>query len=131
MTKIKTHYHERTELEKGFHFAQATKAGNLLFISGCISWDADGTVMGPGDWPTQVRNVYENLKRTLAEFGATFENVVKETVYTTDMEAIVANAGIRTEFLKDYTPPASTWVEIKRLVNADLLLEVEMTAVLS
>ena len=55
-------------------------------------------------------------------------DVVKETVFTTDMDALVAANPKRVEYYKDVTPPASTWVEVKRLVDPDLMLEVEITA---
>ncbi len=55
-------------------------------------------------------------------------NIIKETIYTRDMEGLIAANPQRLEYYRDVTPPASTWVEIKRLVHPDLLLEVEITA---
>lgn len=127
---MKTLHHAREALENSFSFAQAVKAGNLLFISGCLSWDENGEPVGVGDINTQVTNVYAELRAILAAHGATFDHVVKETVFTTDMEAMVGAAHIRAEFLKGHAAPAATWVEVKRLVKPEFLLEVEMTAVL-
>lgn len=124
----KTVYSKR-QLEKDFNFTQAVRAGQFLFISGCISWDEDGKVVAPDDWDGQVRNVYEELKSTLAHFGLGFSDVVKETVYTRSMDKIIGSASVRAEVLGDNEPFASTWVEINRLVDPGLLLEVEMTAV--
>jgi 2-iminobutanoate/2-iminopropanoate deaminase len=117
--------------EKAFAYSQAVRAGNLLFISGTVSWDADATPVAVGDMRAQLQNVYEELKRTLEAHGASFADVAKETVYTRDMDALIAAAPTRAAYFKDCAPPASTWVQVSRLVHADLLLEVEMTAVLS
>jgi 2-iminobutanoate/2-iminopropanoate deaminase len=124
----KTTYVKR-QLEKDFNFCQAVRAGQMLFISGCISWDDEGKVLAPGDWDVQVRNVYEELRSTLAHFGLGFSDVVKETIYCRSMDSMVAAAPVRANALGDNEPFASTWVEISRLVDAGLLLEVEMTAV--
>jgi 2-iminobutanoate/2-iminopropanoate deaminase len=72
--------------------------------------------------------VYADIDATLDAHGMNAGHVIKETVYTTDMKAIVAANRKRLEYYKDVTPPASTWVEIKRLVDPDLLIEVEITA---
>ena len=131
MIETRQVYHKR-ELEKAFYFAQAIRAGNLLFISGCVSWDAQGKVIGPGDMKAQVRAVYRDLKETLAAHGATFRNVIKENVFTTDMEKLEAN---NDERIRHYTddeapPPASTWIGCTALAAPDLLLEVECIALL-
>ena len=83
MPKAKQIYHKRPDLEKGFFYAQACKAGNMLFISGSVSWDAEGNIIGEGDMKAQVTQVYTDLKETLEANGATFQNVIKETVFTT------------------------------------------------
>jgi 2-iminobutanoate/2-iminopropanoate deaminase len=119
----------KRQLEKDFNFCQAVRAGQFLFISGCISWDEDGKVVAPDDWDGQVRNVYEELKATLAHYELGFSDVVKETVYTRSMDKMIASAPVRAEVLGDNEPFAATWVEINRLVDPGLLLEVEMTAV--
>jgi 2-iminobutanoate/2-iminopropanoate deaminase len=130
MAELKTSYHAREGLEKSFHFAQAVKAGTTLYISGCLSWDADGNVLAPGDMAGQVRNVYDDIRKTLEAHGLSFASVVKENVFTTDMDALVEAAGERARFLEGVEPYAATWVEVKRLVNPDLLIEIEVTAIL-
>ena len=74
MPKAEQIYHKR-ELEKGFYYAQAVRAGNTLYVSGCVSWDANGKVIGEGDMRAQVHAVYTDLKETLAAHGATFEHL--------------------------------------------------------
>jgi 2-iminobutanoate/2-iminopropanoate deaminase len=125
-------YHKRPELEKGIFYAQACKAGNMLYISGCVSWDAEGNIIGAGDMKAQVEQVYTDLKETLAANGASLQNVIKETVFTTDIDALVANNDIRTRFYTeaDSAPPAATWVGCSRLISPELVLEIECIALL-
>lgn len=118
------------QAEHDFAYSQAVRAGNLLFISGTVSWNDKAEPVAVGDMAVQLRNVYDELRKTLAAHGASFEDVVKETVYTRDMDALVAAAPIRAAYFAGCAPPASTWTQITRLVHPDLLLEVEMTAVL-
>ncbi len=120
--------YNRRGLEKPFGFSQAVLAGNYLFISGCVSWDLQGKPLHAGDFTAQVRTVYEDIEATLQAHGMSAANIIKETIYTRDMEGLIAANPQRLEYYRDVTPPASTWVEIKRLVHPDLLLEVEITA---
>lgn len=121
-------FYNRRGLEKRVGYSQAVLAGDYLFISGCVSWDMDGNVLHAGDFASQVEAVYADIDATLKAHGMDTSDVVKETVFTTDMEALVAANHKRMEHYKLATPPASTWVEIKRLVHPDLLVEVEITA---
>lgn len=122
--------YNKRELEKEFGFAQAIKTGNTLYISGCVSWDADGNVIGEGDMRAQVVQVYTDIKETLAAHGATFEHVVKENVFTTDMEALEANNNERLKFFEGVAAPASTWIGCACLADPGLLVEIECIAVL-
>lgn len=132
MPKPEQIYHKRPDIEKGIYYAQACKAGNMLFISGCVSWDAEGNIIGAGDMKAQVTQVYTDLKETLEANGASFQNVIKETVFTTDMDALVANNDIRTRFYTDAgsAPPAATWIGCARLVAPEMMLEIECVALL-
>lgn len=123
-----THYKVR-DLEDAFVFSQAVSVGNTLYLSGHLSWDADGQTVAPGDMATQVENIYRELGETLAAHGLTFAAVVKENVYTTDMPALVAAADRRKAYYDGLKGPAATWVEVKRLVPDDALIEVELIAV--
>ena len=131
MPKADQIYHKR-ELEKGFYYAQAVRAGNTLYVSGCVSWDATGKVIGEGDMRAQVHAVYTDLRETLAAHGATFEHVVKENIFTTGMEALESHNDLRIKFHTDdgSAPPASTWIGCTCLAVPGLLLEVECIAVL-
>ena len=124
-------YHKR-KLEQDFFYAQAVRTGNTLYVSGCVSMDAEGTVIGEGDMRAQVHAVYTDLKETLAANGATFVHVVKENVFTTDMHALEAHNDVRIAFYRNdgSVPPASTWIGCTSLALPGLMLEVECIAVL-
>ncbi len=112
-------------------YSQAVKAeGNrLLFISGMTARDKEGKVVGKGDIKLQTRQVLENIKAVLEEAGATFDQIVKVTVYVTDMSHFTEIHQARAEyFKKDY--PASTMVQVSGLVSEDLLIEIDAIAIL-
>ena len=68
------------------HYTDAVRAGDLLFVSGCIAVDAKGNLVGGDDVVAQTRKVFANLGASLRAGGAGFEDVVKVTVYLTDIE---------------------------------------------
>lgn len=112
-------------------FSQAVKVpvcGHLVFVSGLTSRDSDGKIVGKGDVKAQTRKILENLKVILAEAGATLEDVVKVSVFIRDMERhFRAIHEVRAEFFPK-NPPASTMVEVSRLVDPDHLIEIEAVA---
>lgn len=118
----------RRDLEKAVGYSQAVLAGDYLFISGCVSWDLEGNPLHVGDFSSQIETVYADIDATLKVYGMDAKDIVKETVYTTDMEALVASNDLRMAYYKSGNSPASTWVEIKRLVHPELLLEIEVIA---
>ncbi len=129
MTNMKNVYNRR-ELEAVFGFSQAVSAGGFLFISGCLSWDMSGNPLHAGDMAGQVEAIYADIDATLKANGMTADNIVKETLYTCDMAALVAANDRRLAYYQNIAVPASTWVEVKSLVHPDLLLEIEVTAFL-
>ncbi len=120
--------YNRRGLEKRVGYSQAVRAGDYLFVSGCVSWDMDGNVLHADDFASQVETVYADIDATLKAHGLDAANIIKETIYTCDMDGLIAANPKRMEYFQHVTPPASTWVEIKRLVHPDLLLEVEIIA---
>ncbi len=104
-------------------------AGKMVFVSGQVARDLDGSVAGVGDITAQTRKVLQNMQAVLAESGATMDDVVKVTVFVTHLEQhFAAIHKVRSEFFKsDY--PASTMVEVKSLVHEDMLIEIEAIAV--
>jgi 2-iminobutanoate/2-iminopropanoate deaminase len=111
------------------HFADAVRAGNLLFISGIVSLDKDGNVLGEGDAAEQTRVILEYMQSLLRMNRATFEDVVKVTVYLTNMDDRPRINPIRQQYF-GAARPASTLVEVSKLVKPGLLVEIDAVAVL-
>jgi reactive intermediate/imine deaminase len=110
------------------HYTDAVRAGNLLFISGCVALDADGTLVGEGDVVAQARQVFENIGLCLSAAGSCFADVVKVTTFLTDVGDRARINPVRQEFFGD-AKPASTLVEVSALVLPEFLIEVEAVAV--
>jgi 2-iminobutanoate/2-iminopropanoate deaminase len=105
--------------EDDIGYRQAVRVGNILYISG---WAGGGTM------PDAIRGTYDSLGTILKKHGLTFKDVVKENLYTTDLEAVKANLGIRRAYYGEIFP-AATWVQVARLYDADHVFEVELIAV--
>jgi 2-iminobutanoate/2-iminopropanoate deaminase len=110
------------------HYTDAVRAGDLLFISGCVALDEHGNVVGEGDVVAQARQVFANIGRALTAAGASFADVVKVTLFLIDIDDRARINPVRQEFFGD-ARPASTLVEVSALVLPELLLEVEAVAV--
>jgi reactive intermediate/imine deaminase len=111
------------------HVVQVT-SGRTIYIAGQVAFDNAGKVVGKGDFAAQATQVFENLKVALAAVGATFENVVKVNTYVTDMSHLQILREIRARYYGKIEP-ASTLVEIGRLANPDLMIEIEAIAVVA
>jgi reactive intermediate/imine deaminase len=113
------------------HIVEVTGPNRTIYISGQIAYDKDGKIVGaPGDMKAQAEQVFRNLKAALDAAGATFADVVKMNSYITDMSKVQAVRDVRAQYFKNATP-ASTFVEVKGLVRPELLLEIEVIAVVA
>jgi len=110
------------------HYTDAVRAGDLLFVSGCVALDANGELVGEGDVVAQARQVFSNIGLCLAAAGASFADVVKVTIFLTDIADRARINPVREQFFGE-TRPASTLVEVSALVLPELLIEVEAVAV--
>jgi 2-iminobutanoate/2-iminopropanoate deaminase len=111
------------------HFTHVVRAGRLVFVSGCVATDGQGRVVGGSDVVAQARQVHDNIKRCLAAAGATFADVCKVTVFLRNIADREKVNTVRKEYFGAHRP-ASTLVEISRLVRDDYLIEIEATAVI-
>ena len=114
--------------EKDFGYSQAVLVDKTLYISGSVAVDQDGRLVAPGDMAGQMRAAYSNIRRTLNAHGAGFEEVVKETIYTTSMEALLKASDLRFEYYDKERLPTTSWVEVQRLVDPGFLVEIEVVA---
>ena len=113
-----TCFHRDVGIEKDIGFCQAVRSGNTLYVSG---------VTGAGNMGSAVRSAYDQLKQILEANGLSPSNVVKETVFATDLDAFIQNRAIRKEFYGQ-TLPAASWVQVQRLYLPSFVVEVELTA---
>ena len=112
------------------HFTHVVRAGNIVFVSGCVGSDAQGRTVGGDDATAQARQALENIKRCLTAAGATFADVCKVTVFLKNMADREKVNVARKEYFGPHRP-ASTLVEISKFVRDDILVEIEATAVVS
>jgi len=112
------------------HAVTAAGAGKIVYVSGQVSWDAAGNVVGKGDMRAQSEQVFKNVGHALAAAGAGWGDVIKMNGYMVGMNAerVSAYREVRQRFLKEGALPASTLVGVEALVHPDLLLEVEVVA---
>jgi enamine deaminase RidA (YjgF/YER057c/UK114 family) len=112
----------------GYSHVAEVSGGRTIYIAGQVAFDNSGNVVGKGDFAAQATQVFENLKLALAAVDATFENVVKVNTYVTDMSHLQTLREIRVRYYGKIAP-ASTLVEIGKLANPDLMIEIEAVAV--
>lgn len=111
------------------HYTDAVRAGNLLFVSGFVPVDGEGRLVGGDDVVAQARQVLANLGAVLSAAGATFADVVKVTVYLTDIADRARINPVRQEFFGD-ARPASTLIEVSALAVPGAKLEIEAVALI-
>ena len=109
------------------HYADAVRAGDLLFISGLIAVDGRGELVGGDDVAAQARQVFANMRAVLDAAGCGFADVVKVTVYLTDVDDRPKINPVRQEVF-GAARPASTLVEVSRLAVPGAKVEIEAVA---
>jgi 2-iminobutanoate/2-iminopropanoate deaminase len=114
--------------EKDFGYSQAVLIDKTLYISGSVAADQNGRLVAPGDMAGQMRAAYTNIRRTLAAHGVSFNEVVKETIYTTNMDALLKASDLRFEYYDKERLPATSWVQVQRLVDPGFMVEIEVVA---
>ena len=115
------------------HFSQAIAVeakGTMVFLSGMTARRADGTIAGVGDIEAQTRQVCENLKSAIEAAGGSLDDVCRVDVYVRNMEHFEAIHKVRREYFKA-PAPASTMVEVTKMVHPDYLIEINAIAVLA
>ena len=116
----------------GFSQVVTATQGKIVFISGQVALNANNEVVGKGDLRAQAVQTFENLKGALAAVGATFDDVLKTNTYivnyTPDMIGMFRE--VRSQYLPQEKPPASTLIGVQALVLEDLLIEIEAFALL-
>jgi len=115
----------RPEVEKAYGYSHAVKIGNSIKISGAVSMDNEGNPTAVGDIEQQMKNCYADLEKILNHFGCTFDDVVKEDIFTTDMAQMLEKSAYRGEIYKKGFP-TGTWLEVKGLALPEFMVEIEL-----
>jgi len=110
-------------------WAQVTRKGNIVFISGQVALDEAGNLVGNEDFEAQARQCLDNLVDVLKAVGGSLKDLMMITVFVRDMAQRPIFARVRDAYFRA-NPPASTIVEVKRLFMDEVLLEVNGIAVL-
>jgi enamine deaminase RidA (YjgF/YER057c/UK114 family) len=101
-----------------------------VYVAGQVALDSTGKLVGAGDFRAQAEQVFANLRRALASIGASFADVVKSTTFITDAKQVPALREVRTRYLDPKHLPASTLLVVSALARPELLIEIEVVAVL-
>jgi enamine deaminase RidA (YjgF/YER057c/UK114 family) len=110
-------------------YSRAVKIGNQIWVSGTTATDANGNIVGKGDPSAQTRQIIANIASALAAAGAQLSDIVRTRIFVTDMSQWEAVGRAHGEAFGTIRP-AATMVEVRRLIDPDLLVEIEVEAVL-
>ncbi len=117
----------RPEVEKAYGYTHAIKIGDDIKISGAVSMDDEGNPTAVGDLEQQMKNAYSDLDKVLKHYGYTFDDVIVENVYTTEMAKFLEVSSYRnTIYTKQF--PTGTWLEVNGLALPGLMIEIELRA---
>jgi enamine deaminase RidA (YjgF/YER057c/UK114 family) len=115
----------RPEIEKAYGYSHAVKIGNDIKVSGAVSMDDNGNPTAVGDFEQQMKNCYSDLDKVLKHYGCTFDDVVVENIFTTNMPLFLEHAGYRTTIYRNHFPTGS-WLGVKELALPEFMIEIEL-----
>jgi 2-iminobutanoate/2-iminopropanoate deaminase len=128
---MKKHLNPKNFTERMGAYSDGVKVSigdkEMIFVTGQIAKDDKGDAVAPDDIQAQTRFVFENIKKILAEGGASIDDVVKAVIYVTDMSKYKEISAIRNEYFKN-AKPVSTLVEINKTVKEGCDVEIEVIA---
>jgi enamine deaminase RidA (YjgF/YER057c/UK114 family) len=111
-------------------YARAVRVGSCIYVSGTVATGADGGIIGVDDPYTQATQALRNIGRALESFGADMTNVVRTRIYVVNIDQWKEIGKAHAEFF-GRVRPATTMVEVRRLITPDVLVEIEADAVLA
>ena len=126
-TETPEYYLLRPEVEKSYGYSHAVRIGDDLKISGAVSMDDKGNLTAAGSMEQQMKNCYSDLEKILTHYGYTFDDVVVENVFTTNMADFINVSAFRNSIYKKQFP-TGTWLEVKGLALPGQLIEIDMEA---
>lgn len=134
VTKVNVHavdipeyFNLRPKLEKEYGYTHAVRIGSDLKISGAVSMNDAGIIIGQGNMELQMKNCYTDLGKILNHYGCTYADVIAENIYTTSMADFIKVSGFRNSIYKKQFPTGN-WLEVKGLALTGQLIEIDMEA---
>jgi 2-iminobutanoate/2-iminopropanoate deaminase len=117
---------------KGYSHAAVIDLGKsqMVVLSGQVPLDNKGNLVGKDDFSKQAEQVFLNIKNIISGLGGTMDNIIKIGIYMVDLSQIQNFRDVRDRFINMKNPPASTLVQVSKLFRDDVLVEVEVTAVI-
>jgi enamine deaminase RidA (YjgF/YER057c/UK114 family) len=127
MAETPEYFHLRPEVEKAFGYTHAVRIGEDIKISGAVSMDDQGNPTAIDDLEQQMKNAYSDLGKVLEHYGCTFDDVIVENVFTTDMAKFLEVSSYRNSiYTKQF--PTGSWLEVRGLALPELMIEIELEA---
>ena len=124
---MRTNWSSNTLWEESFGYSRAVQIGNAIEVSG-TSASEDDKVIGVGDLTLQVEYIIKKIEHTLVEAGFSLKDVVRTRIFMTDISLWEEVAKVHSYLFEDVMP-ASTIIEVSKLIDPDLLIEIEAIAI--
>lgn len=120
----------RPDVEKAYGYSHAVKIGNDIKVSGAVSMDNEGNPTAINDMEQQMKNCYADLGKVLKHYGCSFDDVVVENIFTTDMPSFLEHSAYRNSVYTNHFPTGS-WLGVKELALPEFMIEIELEAHIS
>lgn len=128
MGKDLVRYKYGNRFEESYGYSQACRAGDTVYVSGQVSLDESGAIIGLDDFATQVKTVYAKIDKVLAQYGATRNDIVDETIFVVDpVKHYEAMEKLHSEYYSE-AHPVSTYVGVTALSLPGMMIEIKVTA---
>ena len=126
----RSNYSSGTPWESIAGYSRAVRVGNIIEVAGTTAVDAEGQVVGAGDIGEQTDYIFNKIRNALNDAGSKMSDVIRTRMYLTDINDWEAVARVHGDIFSDIKP-VSTLVEVSGLIDKELLIEIEVSAVVS